>query len=79
MPKHVDAMAQVEEVHVKEKLRVLEVCVILKVHHKVFQKILRQDHRPEQLSKENRFFKNSSNSNNLNNCNKKSDRFTFEN
>ena len=63
---------------VKEKLRVLEVCVILKVHSKVLQKILRQDHRPEQLSKEKMFFNNSHNSNNPNNCNKKSDRLTFE-
>jgi hypothetical protein len=47
VPLHVGAgEAQVEEVRVKEKLQVLEVCVCLKVHHKV----LRQDRHPEQLS-----------------------------
>jgi hypothetical protein len=51
VPLHVGAgEAQVEEVRVKEKLQVLEVCVCLKVHHKVLQKDLRQDRHPEQLS-----------------------------
>ncbi len=41
------------------------------VNRKVLQKVLRQDHRPEQLSRENRFFNNSNNSNNPNNFIKK--------
>ena len=52
---HVDAReAQVEEVRVKEKLQVLEVCVCLKAHHKVlqrfFNKIVIRNNRHNNIS-----------------------------
>ena len=42
------------------------------------QKVLRQDRRLEQQSKEIEIVNNSNNSNNPNNCNKKSDRLAFK-
>jgi hypothetical protein len=79
VPLHVDTReVQVVEVRVKEKLQVLEVCVCLKVHRKVLQKVLRQDCHPEQLSQEYKFINNSNNSNKPNNSNKNTDRLTFK-
>jgi hypothetical protein len=72
------AAASAADLHVTEKLQVLEVCVCLKVHRKVLRKVLRQDRRPEQLSQEYKFINNSNNSNKPNNSNKNTDRLTFK-
>ena len=72
------AAAVAAEVHVTEKLQVLEVCVCLKVHRKGLRKVHRQDRHPEQLSQEYKFINNSNNSNKPNNCNKNTDSLTFK-
>jgi hypothetical protein len=69
-------VAQMEEVHEKEKRQVLEMCMCLTVNRKDLQKVLQQDRHLEPLST-NSVTNNSNNSNNPNNCNNNTIRFAF--